>query len=81
MSTSVRNVPEMPQPIDCECCGQLSTVHANQYIYEPHHVGKYDEAQTLVAIVSVIACPKCGVRTQTHQVEPPGSDGRQRKRN
>ena len=69
MYSSNGNMPEMPQPLDCERCGQLSTVHANQYIYKPRQVGHYDEEQVLVAIITLISCPNCGVHTQTVEID------------
>ena len=57
----------MPLPINCDQCGAVATTHAVQYIYKPRLVDG-ELSNELCAIVSVIECPHCGIRTQTSEV-------------
>ena len=65
MLANHRTELEMPQPINCDQCGALATTHAIQYIYKPRVVDGGQIDNELRAIVSVVECPNCGMRTQT----------------
>ena len=65
MSTDNRNRLDMPQPLQCDQCGALATVHSNQYVYNPRIVDGKDVERVLVSVISLVECPKCGVRSQT----------------